>query len=237
MLEKTKQLLDALASNELFKKHDIRFVGGTALSYLINHRLSEDLDFAMLELCTDEIEEMMYSFGAKKVEHSNTAIDYAHNEGGDLDDYHLKYIVNGVKVEFFTPVFNILEKEVWISEPTSRYKETELKIASFKTIVYMKTMAFWNRKKYRDLFDIYYVLTHVEGYETKDFIDSYLKYNITYTKEMLYTKIKSKTDFYERADDEGISSLVANAKPYEWYRKQIEDFVYELYLEELYAKK
>ncbi|MDD2358586.1 MAG: nucleotidyl transferase AbiEii/AbiGii toxin family protein [Thiovulaceae bacterium] len=57
MLEKTQQVLDALARHELFKKHDIRFVGGTALSHLINHRLSEDLDFAMLELCREEIEE------------------------------------------------------------------------------------------------------------------------------------------------------------------------------------
>lgn len=32
---------------------------------------------------------------------------------------------------------------------------------------------------------------------------------------MLYTKIKSKTEFFERRDDEGISALVKNAKPYE----------------------
>ena len=31
-------------------------------------------------------------------------------------------------------------------------KETKLKIASFETIIYMKSMAFWNRKKYRDNF-------------------------------------------------------------------------------------
>ncbi|MBU0632539.1 nucleotidyl transferase AbiEii/AbiGii toxin family protein [bacterium] len=103
MLEKTKQVLNILAKHELFKKYDIRFVGGTALSHLINHRLSEDLDFAMLELCKDAIEEMMHSFGALKIVHSTTAIDYALNEGGDLYDYHLKYILDGVKIEFFTP--------------------------------------------------------------------------------------------------------------------------------------
>lgn len=235
MLEKTKQVLDVLAQHELFKKQDIRFVGGTALSYLINHRLSEDLDFAMLELCKDEIEEMMHSFGAVKTDHDATAVDYALNEGGDLYDYHLKYILDGVKVEFFVPPFNLYEKEVWIDEPTSRYEQTNLQIASFKTIIYMKTMAFWNRKKYRDLFDIYYVITHVDGYDVKDFIELYLKYNITYTTEMLYAKIKSKTEFYERRDDEGINTLVENAKPYEWYRNKIEDLIYEVYLEELYS--
>ena len=32
-------------THDLFKNFDIRFVGGTALSYRINHRLSEDFDF------------------------------------------------------------------------------------------------------------------------------------------------------------------------------------------------
>jgi predicted nucleotidyltransferase component of viral defense system len=237
MLEKTQQVLDILAKHELFKTHDIRFVGGTALSYLINHRLSEDLDFAMLELCRDNVEEMMAFYNAEKISHDNTAADYALNEGGNLYDYHLKYLLNGVKIEFFVPPFNILEKDVWIYETPLCYKDTHLKIASFKTIIYMKTMAFWSRKKYRDIFDIYYVLFHVEGYRAKDFIESYLKYNITYTKEMLYTKIKSKTEFYEKRDDEGISTLVTDAKSYEWYRKQIENLVYEVYLEELYSEK
>lgn len=234
MLEKTKQVLEILADDKLFKEHDIRFVGGTALSHLINHRLSEDLDFAMLELCKDEIETTMQGYGATKIEHSNTAIDYAHNNGENLDKYHLKYLVGGVKVEFFVPPFNIFEKEIWTSEPTASYQTTHLKIASLKTIMYMKTMAFWNRKKYRDLFDVYYVLTHVNGYNPKDFVETYLQYNITYTKEMLVAKIKSKLEFFERDDDEGISALVLDAKPYEWYRKKIEDFIYELYLEELY---
>lgn len=234
MLEKTRRVLDVLAEQELFKKYDIRFVGGTALSYLLDHRLSEDLDFAMLELCTDEIDAMMTLQDAKKIDHDNTAVDYALNEGGNLYDYHLKYLLDSVKIEFFVPPFNILEKDVWKEEAPSHYKDTHLKIASFKTIIYMKTMAFWSRKKYRDMFDIYYALSHVKGYTAKEFIESYIKYNLTYTKEMLYTKIKSKTEFYEKRDDEGISTLVRDAKSYEWYRKQIEDLVYDVYLEELY---
>ena len=222
--------MDVLAKHEFFTKHDVRFVGGTALSHLINHRLSEDLDFAMLELCRCEIEEMMDSYGAEKIGHDNTAVDYALNEGGDLYDYHLKYILDEIKVEFFSPPFNLLEKEIWIDKPTSRYENTHLKIASFETIMYMKSMAFWNRKKYRDLFDIYYVLTNIDGYGAKDFIETYLKYNITYTKEILYTKIKSKAEFFERRDDEGISSLVTNPKSYEWYRNRLEDLIYGVYL-------
>jgi predicted nucleotidyltransferase component of viral defense system len=235
MLEKTRQVLDVLAQNEFFGRHDVRFVGGTALSYLINHRLSEDLDFAMLELPKDEINRLMRSFGAEEIAHSDTAVDYALNEGGDLYDCHLKYILDGIKVEFFTPPFNTLEKEIWTTEATSHYENTSLKIASFETIMYMKSMAFWNRKKYRDLFDIYYVITNIDGYKAKDFVENYLKYNITYTKKALYEKIKSKSEFYERLTDEGISALVANPKPYEWYRRELEGMLYAVYLDELYG--
>ena len=45
MLEKTKEVLEIICNDDLFKNFDIRFVGGTALSYRINHRLSEDFDF------------------------------------------------------------------------------------------------------------------------------------------------------------------------------------------------
>lgn len=79
MLEKAKNVLEVIVNNQLFKEHDIRFVGGTALSYLVNHRLSEDLDFAMLALCRDEIEEMMLSYSAVKINHDNTVLDYAKN--------------------------------------------------------------------------------------------------------------------------------------------------------------
>jgi len=51
---------------------------------------------------------------------------------------------------------------------------------------------------------------------------------------MLYEKIQSKINFYEKLNDEGISALVEDAKSYEWYRSKIEDLVYEMYLEDLY---
>lgn len=234
MLPQTKKILDILSSHELFLKYDIRFVGGTALSYLIDHRLSEDLDFAALELPREEIDKMMISFGAKKISHNLTAVDYALNDGEDLEESHLKYIADGVKVEFFVPPFNIFETKIWKEETTIPYPNSHLKIGSLKTILYMKTMAFWNRKKYRDLFDIYFALKNIKEFNTKTFLELYLQFNITYTKKSLLEKIQSKNDFYEKNNDEGISGLVKNFKPYDWYRKQIENFIYEEYLKELY---
>jgi len=238
MLLKTKQVLELLSSDSFFKDNDVRFVGGTALSYLINHRLSEDLDFAMLQLKKTEILSLMDKYGAIKKEHPQIVIDSAINDGEDIDDSHLIFNLNGVKIDFFTPPFNNREIEMWNNYPHTHYEDTNVKIAAFETIFYMKTMAFWNRKKYRDLYDIYYVLTNEkEDYQCtpKKFIEDYMSYNITYTKENLLQKIESQKEFYERENDEGLSTLVKNAKPYEWYRNELEKMISKVYLDELYS--
>ncbi|PCI28651.1 MAG: hypothetical protein COB67_05945 [SAR324 cluster bacterium] len=235
MLEKTEKTLDLIAKDSFFTTYDVKFVGGTALSYLINHRLSEDLDFAMLDLCPKEIKNMMINkYQATQLPHDIALVDSVKNEGGDLEDYYLKFMLHGVKVEFFSPPFNMLEKEIWNSEPSTSYKNTNIQVASFKTIMYMKTMAFWNRKKYRDLFDIYYVLSNNHSFTVEDFIELYIKYNITYDKEILYKKIRCKESFYKKPEDEGLSTLVKDHESYEWYRKKIEGMVHNAYLQELY---
>lgn len=43
MLQKTQEVLELIANDELFENNDIRLVGGTALSHLIDHRLLEEL--------------------------------------------------------------------------------------------------------------------------------------------------------------------------------------------------
>ena len=94
-------------------------------------------------------------------------------------------------------------------------------------------MAFWNRKKYRYLFDIYYLLVN-KYISPNKFIKQYLEYNITYNTEYLHKKIQAPSHFYERSNDEGINSLVSNPKPYEWYRVKIEEFIFSVLLDELY---
>jgi len=71
-------------------------------------------------------------------------------------------------------------------------------------------------------------------YKTKDFLDRYLQYNFTYTKEMLLNKIQSKKEFYKKLTDEGLNTLVEKPNEYEWYRIELEKFIYDDYLKELY---
>ena len=234
MLKKTKDTLELIMNDDFFLKHDFRFVGGTALSHIINHRLSEDLDFTALELPCEEIEAFMNSYGAKKLDQDVTMEDYVTNDGEDIENSYMKFMLNGVKVEFFTPPFNLFEVLVWEKDKYSHYENSKLKIASLDTIIYMKTMAFWNRKKYRDLFDIYFMLSN-NHISANNFIDNYLENNITYKIDDLYKKIQSITQFYKRLNDEGINTLVKNPKSYEWYRLEIEKYIHKVLLDKLYS--
>lgn len=236
MLKKTKVVLDLLAKDIFFKDNDVRFVGGTALSLLINHRLSEDLDFAMLELPKEKINSIMSKYGGVKRKHSDLIIDYALNDGEDIEDYHIMFDLNEVKIDFFVPPFNIKEKVVWENKPCTIYENTNIKIASIETIFYMKIMAFWNRKKYRDVYDIYFVLSNnINGYTAKRFIEEYIAFNISFSKEDMQMKIQSTAEFHEKANDEGINTLVDKAKSYEWYRNKLEEMITSVFLEELYT--
>ena len=88
MLKKTENTLELIMNDYFFVKYDFRFVGGTALSHIINHRLSEDLDFASFELPCEEIEAFMNSYGAKKLDHDVTMEDY--RIGPTVVQYRLK---------------------------------------------------------------------------------------------------------------------------------------------------
>ncbi|MEA2018238.1 MAG: nucleotidyl transferase AbiEii/AbiGii toxin family protein [Campylobacterota bacterium] len=233
MLEKTKKVLDKLSKDKLFANNDIRFVGGTALSYYINHRLSEDLDFATIDLNKELIDTAMLSYGATKIEHNNNMTDSATNDGFNLEDSYIVYMLDDVKVDFFEPPFNLFEEKVWKDDKFTKYNNTELKVMSLDGVIYLKMMAFWNRKKYRDIYDIYFILENKIS-TTNKLLTKYIEYNISYTKKDLVDKISSKNEFYEKYGDEGINTLVQNPNPYEWYRNKIEEFFYDSYLEDLY---
>lgn len=121
MLEKTKKVLDKLSKDKLFANNDIRFVGGTALSYYINHRLSEDLDFATIDLNKELIDTAMLSYGATKIEHNNNMTDSATNDGFNLEDSYIVYMLDDVKVDFFEPPFNLFEEKVWKDDKFTKY--------------------------------------------------------------------------------------------------------------------
>ena len=56
----------------------------------------------------EEILKTMLKYGAVKLEHNPTEEDYVKNDGGDINSHYMKFMLKGVKIEFFTPILNIL---------------------------------------------------------------------------------------------------------------------------------
>ena len=142
--------LNKIKDLEVFKD-ELYFIGGTALSYFINHRVSEDIDIVSSKtLNYKRIIPIMATIGAKKVDDEN--IMSLRLAGLFPDEYILKFLLDDVKIEFFfanRPIQNEILKELTFTN----YENSNLKILDLKLIVSLKLVALLQRDKARDLFD------------------------------------------------------------------------------------
>lgn len=182
-LEKIKE--SNLFDDELF------FVGGTALSYYLNHRISEDIDIVSAKVLNYKIiTPMISSLGAIKIEDENiTALKMA---GLFPDEYMLKFIIDNVKLEFFL-ANRPIQKEILQTATFSQYKDSRIKILDLKSIAKLKLVALLQRDKSRDLFDFIAILDH-ETLTLKEISDISLKTSNIKNAEELYTFIESKKE-------------------------------------------
>ncbi len=140
MTEAIKRLLPYIQEHEIFTKHDFRLVGGTALSYHIGHRISEDLDFCLTkELPLEDIElfiEYCVSmFGIKNVEYIEPSKAVAEDflVGGDNVEYYLQtWTVNGVKLQFFDGAPHLGTKDFFAQDQFQTIGH--IKVSSIETI-------------------------------------------------------------------------------------------------------
>ena len=231
MTDAIKELLPHIQEHKIFLKHDFRLVGGTALSYHINHRISEDLDFCLTkELPLDDIESFIEDcidmFGIESVEYISpsqaTMEDFL--IGGDNVEYYLQtWMISGVKIQFFDGAPNLGTKDFF--EIDKYQKIGNIKVASLDTIFKMKSMMFYKRTKSRDLFDmltIYGLLNNNYTPEaTRELIMQYdsLYFNEKYFYSLWMESFKSKTYLKER--DEGLTGLTDDPKTYEQMRNTL----------------
>lgn len=143
-------VLDKIKDSLIFED-ELYFVGGTALSYYINHRISEDIDIVSQNILNyQKIVPALISLGAKKVEDENTtALRLA---GLFPDEYILKFILNDVKIEFFQ-ANRPIQKKILKELSYINYDNSNLKILDLKSIAKLKIVALFQREKSRDLFD------------------------------------------------------------------------------------
>lgn len=236
MTEAIKQILPIIQDHEIFKKHDFRLVGGTALSYHINHRISEDLDFCLtqelpLEDIQSFIEFCVEKFGMDNINYidPSQAIKEDFLLGGDNVEYYLQtWMVNSIKIQFFDGGSNTGTKEFLATDIYTTIGN--IKIASLETIFKMKSLMFYKRTKSRDLYDMlrFYELNddRFTPNVTKALIMQYEPLYCTdeYFQTMWLESFRTKKYLPER--DEGLAGLVGEPESFvEMRTKLIEHFL------------
>ena len=166
----TEKVFEQISKLECIKNYTL--IGGTALALQLGHRVSEDLDFCKWRKSKNDfvrIDEW------KQIISELTATGKV--EKNILDDNHVDFKVNGVKITFYA------DNE--FKEPKELVKQpflNNMKIADVKSIGIMKIALMLHRNSHRDYYDIYSILQ--SGVSLKDIV-----YGATdYTGHRLKTK-------------------------------------------------
>jgi predicted nucleotidyltransferase component of viral defense system len=142
----TETVFEQISTMESVKNYTL--IGGTALALQLEHRLSEDLDFCKWRktkntlVKIDNWQQIM-----------NELSQIGRVEKNILDDNHIDFNVNGVKITFFA------DNE--FKEPKELVKQpflNNIKIADVKSIGIMKVALMLHRNSHRDYYDIYSIL-------------------------------------------------------------------------------
>ena len=135
LLPRTKDiLLELIKTCDFLYKYVL--VGGSALTLHLCHRQSEDLDFFTFEDNFDKKEIIEYIKRFKTKEIINQT------------DEQMDLLLNGVKVTFFNAKWKFLR-------PT--HSDT-FNLATIESIAIMKVNALFLRAKYRDYYDLYFLV-------------------------------------------------------------------------------
>ena len=145
-----KEVLNKICNNEIFN-NELYFVGGTALAYYLNHRISEDIDIASNKVLPyQQIIPSITKLGAIKIQDENvTALRMA---GLFPDEYMIKFVLDNVKLEFFQ-ANRPIQKEILSQSSYINFENSNLKILDIKSVAKLKIVALIMRNKSRDLFD------------------------------------------------------------------------------------
>ena len=140
LLPKTKELLLKMVQSCSFLQKYV-LVGGSALTLHICHRKSEDLDFFTYDDSFDkkEILKFIQSFETKEIINQT--------------DEQIDLLLNGVKVTFFNARWSFLKPQ----------KMEKFNLATISMIASMKVNVLFLRAKYRDYYDIYFLVKQCMG--------------------------------------------------------------------------
>ena len=146
LLPKTETLLLKMVEECSFLKKYV-LVGGSALALYVCHRKSEDLDFFTYDDSFDKKEIFDYIQGFE-----NREVLHQSEEQIDL-------LLDGVKVTFFNAQWKFLKPQ----------KIENFNLSSIESIGAMKVNVMFLRAKYRDYYDLYFLVK--EGMSLKEIFE------------------------------------------------------------------
>ena len=198
MTVNVQNVLNKINNNEIFNDK-LYFVGGTALAYYLNHRISEDIDIVSANtLKYKQIIPNIMSLGATKLQDEN--VSALRMAGLFPDEYMIKFVLDNVKLEFFQ-ANRVIQKEILSKASFSNFENSELKILDVKSIAKLKIVALIMRDKSRDLFDFGSLLEH-EILSENEIIELFSKVNSNINSKLdIINFIKPKK---EPKDDEAV---------------------------------
>lgn len=220
----TLALLEKLSKEALLLEHKCILIGGTAMAYHVQHRVSFDLDICFpyaSQLPTlsflDTYTSVVY------LEFDRFVKDSAINDGGDIEEHIRRYIVNDIKVDFVTNTSsNIYENEILKEDKSIEYNG--LRIASLETIFKLKCLVMLDRNKIRDLYDVVYLM-RFHGFSVSDLLGVISEYRITYTAKDILRLVEAKK--LDALDTDGIEEPKMDMVEYDDLRDYIVDALRE----------
>jgi DNA-binding transcriptional MerR regulator len=178
--------------------------GGSALSLLLKHRVSEDLDFVFLapRLPRQKLEALCLASGESGFRFTRNDDEAAVQEfaevGMELHDYQQDYLVNEVvKVSFFAP--DEAQQKVF-----SAAMNTGVRVATLPEIFKSKALVSALRSKTRDWLDLFLLLRD-HGFSLRDYRAAFVEAGIPSQADTGLTRLCSGIP---QRSDEGYSHLL-----------------------------
>ena len=214
----TLSLLEKLSKETLLLEHKCILIGGTAMAYHVQHRVSFDLDICFPYALKLPVLAFLNTYkSVVYLEFDRFVKDSATNDGGDIEEHMKRYILDDIKVDFVTNTSsNIYENKILKEDESIVYNN--LRIASLDTIFKLKCLVMLDRNKIRDLYDVVYLM-RFHGFSVDDFLDVIIEYCITYTVKDILRLVEAKN--LDPLDTDGIEEPKMEMVDYDDLRNYI----------------
>ena len=209
--EKTEQVIDLLSEEPLLE--NFVMAGGSALSYYLNHRLSEDIDLFTPDeiLPNHSINLVMKSF---KKKHSVKEADFLNSRIGLIMNI---YFLDNIKIDF-----TALGKDIILKDRVN-YKNN-LYIAAEKIVIPMKMETIGERDLFRDYYDMYSLL---KKYPMDNLIKTAKDYDEDFNYKLFFRKLINMDNVKENVLDSRLRPIynVNKKELVEYFTETIQQYL------------